>query len=211
MPSVAKGFAWFVRVTLSHELLREKYQIMSSWIDLERVLFIGHIGNKTEKEHGHMLVILRSELQKQSLDVRIKNLFCVKGADYSSKPWDLGDGAGGYMFHDTEYCILGNKGFTDEVIERYKQLNKKTQEVIAVNKEKGANKNVEAVLEKFRGEKPTRIEIGTEILRRVKEGLMYDPGDWKLKSLIEEVTIRLCETEEEFERYAYSRLNNLFR
>jgi hypothetical protein len=70
---------------------------------------------------------------------------------------------------------------------------------------------VEAVLEKFRGEKPTRIEIGTEILRRVKEGLMYDPGDWKLKSLIEEVTIRLCETEEEFERYAYSRLNNLFR
>lgn len=211
MPSVARSHAWFIRVTLSHELLKEKFQTMLSWVDLEKVLFIGHIGNKTEKEHGHMLVLLRSELQKQSLDVRIKSLFCVKGVDYSSKPWDLSDAAGGYMFHDTQFSLLGNKGFTDEVIERYQQLNKKTQEVIAVNKERGANKNVEAVLEIFKGEKPSRIEIGTEILRRVREGLMYDPGDWKLKSMIEEITMKLCDTEDEFKSYAYSRLNNIFR
>lgn len=211
MPSNVRSYAWFIRVTLSHEHLLSLSSSLMSWVDLEKVLFIGHTGNKTEKEHGHMLLILRSELQKQSLDVRVKSLFHVKGADYSSKPWDLADSAGGYMFHDRNYVLICNKGFTDEDLERYKQLNEKTQAIIEINKERGANKNTEAILEMFKGEKPTRQEIGVEILRRVKNGHMYDPGDWKLKSMIEEITMKLCSNENEFEAYAYSRLNNLFR
>lgn len=158
-----------------------------------------------------MLLQLTSELQKQSLDVRIKTLFGVKGADYSSKPWDGADAAGGYMFHDVEYISIANKGFTDEEIKRYIDLNQKTQKVIAINKEKGANKNVEAVLEIFKNDKPSKIEVATEFLRRVREGLMYDPGDWKLKSMTEEVLMKLCKNNEEFEVYCFTRLSNLFR
>lgn len=158
-----------------------------------------------------MLLRLTSELQKQSLDVRIKSIFSVKGADYSSKPWDGADAAGGYMFHDVSYVRIANKGFDAETIQRYEDLNKKTQEVIAVNKEKGGNKNVEAVLELFKGEKPNRTEIAKAFLRRVRDGMMYDPGDWKLKSMTEEVTMKLCQNEEEFEQYCFGRLANIFR
>jgi len=185
---------------------------MLEWIDLSTVLCIGHIGNKTEKEHAHMLLTLTSELQKQSLDVRIKTLFSVKGADYSSKPWDGADGAGGYMFHDVNYVLLANKGFTAQTIQRYEDLNKKTQEVIAVNKEKGGNKNVEAVVEIFKDcFEPTRTEIAKEFLRRVREGMMYEPGDWKLRFLVEEVLLRLCQTGDDFEKYCHGRLANIFR
>lgn len=210
MPSNVKGYAWFIRITLPHEILKEKIDKVN-WIDLHSLLFIGHVGNKTEKEHGHMLLRLNSELQKQSIDVRIKNLFSVKGADYSSKPWDGSDSAGGYMFHDENYKLLANKGFSDDDIQRYVELNNKTQAVIAINKEKGANKNVEAVLEEYKGTRPARKEVCISFLRRIKEGLMYDPGDWKLKSMVEEVLIRSTQNEREFMEYAYDRLNTIYR
>lgn len=211
MPSVVRSRKWFVRITLPHQILKEKFTTVLGWIDMDYALFIGHIGNKTEKEHGHMLISMRSELQKQSIDTRFKTIFGVKGADYSSKPWDGEDAAGGYMFHDEQYTMLGNKGFTEEVIEKYKQLNKKTQEVIAVNKEKGANRNVEAVLTLFKGEQPSRYEVATAFLKRIRAGDMYDPGDYKIKSMVEEVLIKLCETDQEFNEYCNNRLNNIYR
>lgn len=211
MPSVARSDSWFVRITTPHELLKLKTPVMLGWIDLLQILFIGHVGDKTEKEHGHMIIKLRSVLQKQSLDVRLKALFNVKGADYSSKPWDGADAACAYMFHDTKYVMFANVGFTESDIQRFQDLNKKTQEVIAVNKEKGGNKNIEAVLEMFKGQTPSRHDIAKQILRRVREGHMYDPGDWKLKSMTEEVMMKLCETEDEFDSYCFCRINNIFR
>lgn len=158
-----------------------------------------------------MLLQLTSELQKQSLDVRIKTLFGVKGVDYSCKPWDGADAAGGYMYHDNKYVDFANKGFPLETIKRYIELNDKTQAVIAVNKEKGANKNVDAILEIFANDKPSKIEVTKEFLRRVRDGKMYDPGDWKLKSMTEEVMMKLCKTEDEFEAYCHARLQNIYR
>jgi len=209
MPTVARSALWFIRITLSHQILKEKCPTVLGWVDLKRVLFIGHVGNKTEKEHGHMLLELSTTLQKQSLDVRLKSLFGVKGADYSSKPWDGADSAGAYMYHDTNYNTMASKGFTPDDIQKFITLNDATQKVIAVNKEKGTNKNVDAVLAIFLGEAPTRREIGLEFIRRIRNGDMYDPGDWKLKSLIEEVVMRLCRTEAEFETYASLRLDNI--
>ena len=211
MPSVVRSDSWFVRITHPHELLKLKTPTVLGWIDLLQILFIGHTGDKTEKEHGHMVIKLKGPLQKQSLDVRLKTLFNVKGADYSSKPWDGADGACGYMFHDTKYVLLANVGFSDSDIQRFQDLNTKTQEVIAVNKEKGGNKNIEAVLEIFKDCKPTRTEIAKQFLRRVRDGKMYDPGDWKLRSMVEEITMKLCQTEEEFDQYCFGRLHNIFR
>ncbi len=211
MPSVVRSDSWFVRITTSHELLKLKTPAILGWLDLLQILFIGHVGDKTEKEHGHMVIKLRSVLQKQSLDVRLKALFGVKGADYSSKLWDGADAACAYMFHDTKYVVFAKVGFNDDDVKRFQDLNEKTQAVIAVNKEKGGNKNVEAVLEIFKGLDPTRPEIAKEFLRRVREGMMYDPGDWKLRSMTEEVLIKLCESTDEFDRYCHGRLANIFR
>lgn len=210
MPSTVRSDAWFVRITLPHELLKQKAHAMRGWLDLLQILFIGHTSQK-EKEHGHMVLKLRGALQKQSLDVRLKALFNVKGADYSSKPWDGADAACGYMFHDEKYVVFANVGFNDEDIKRFQDLNEKTQAVIAVNKEKGGNKNVEAVLEIFKDCEPTRTEIAKEFLRRVREGMMYDPGDWKLRSMTEEILMKLCTTEDEFDKYCFGRLANIFR
>jgi len=210
MPSVVRSTTWFVRITQPHELLALKTPQILSWIDLIQILFIGHTSQK-EKEHGHMVLRLSSELQKQSLDVRLKAIFNVKGADYSSKPWDGADAACGYMFHDEKYVMFANRGFVSEDIKRFQDLNKKTQEVIAINKEKGGNKNVEAVLEIFKDCEPTRTEIAKEFLRRVRDGMMYDPGDWKLRSMTEEVLMKLCKSEDEFDKYCHGRLSNIFR
>jgi len=212
MPSIVRSYAWFVRITKPHDQLKERFAQIATWVDLHSVLFIGHNANKAENAHGHMLVRLNSELQKQSLDVRIKSIFDVKGSDYSSKPWDLQDGAGGYMFHDIDYVMLGNKGFSVETIQRYQDLNKKTQEVIAVSKNKGNGRNVEAVLESFAGQaKPTRHEVAIAFLRRIKDGDMYEPGDFKLKAMVEEVMIKLCANESQFLDYAYVRIDKIFR
>lgn len=210
MPSVVRSYTWFIRVTMPHELITLHVPQILSWIDLVQILFIGHTSQK-EKEHGHMVLRLSSELQKQSLDVRIKAIFNVKGADYSSKPWDGADAACGYMFHDEKYVMFANKGFIFEDIKRFQDLNAKTQAVIAVNKEKGGNKNVEAVLEIFKDCEPTRTEIAKEFLRRVREGMMYDPGDWKLRSMTEEILMKLCKGEDEFDKYCHGRLANIFR
>lgn len=211
MPSVVRSEKWFVRITLPHTILQEKTATVLGWVDLTSMLFIGHTGDKTEKEHGHMLLHLSTSLQKQSLDARLKAVFGVKGADYLSKSWDGADAAGGYMFHDAKYLVLGNKGFAADVIERYVELNKKTQAVISVNKDKGGNKNVEAVLAQFQGEHPSKDEICTAFLQRIRQGDMYDPGDWKLKSMTEEVEMKLCTTDVEFNLYCYARLKNIYR
>jgi len=214
MPSVARSRAWFIRITASHELLTEKSTKMLEWVDLLSILFIGHVGDKTEKEHGHMLIKLNSELQKQSLDVRIKSLFHVKGADYSSKPWDGDDSAGGYMFHDQNYKILCSKGFSDEDIKRFQELNEKTQKVIAVNKTKGMNANVEALVEEFKDDNRNiyekRNDIAVAFLKRIREGKMYDNGNFKLRAMVEEVLIKSCK-EEDWGAYCDHRLRELFK
>lgn len=211
MPSIVRSRQWFIRVTTSWMLIEAKCKDVLQWIDLVSVLCIGHVGTKTEKEHAHMLLTLSSDLQKQSLDTRIKNLFGVKGADYSCVPWDGADAAGGYMFHDKEYQMFANRGFDSDTIQRYVDLNEKTQKVIAINKEKGANRNVEAVLAIFKGLSPSKYDVAKAFLQRVRKGEMYEMGDFKLKAMVEEVLIKLCESDQEFDQYCTVRMNNLWR
>lgn len=209
MPSVAKSHNWFVRIDGPHEHIRNKMKDVLGWIDTQKLLGVLHVGEKKDNPHVHFVLQLSSQLQKQSLDVRLKKLFGVSGTQYSSKEWDGQDGACSYMFHESDDMdnIVASKGFVQADIERYKELNKKTQEVIAVNKEKASGRVVERILRIAQPEW-TRREIGYEILRRVREGEIYEPGDFQLRKYIEEIYMKM-RTDSEFEMYAEFRLNSI--
>lgn len=210
MPSTVKETKWFVRVDSPHEHIRNKMKEILGWIGIVKLLAVLHNGEKGDNPHVHFVMELKEELQKQSLDVRIKKLFGVSGrGSYSSKPWDGGDGACSYMFHESDDMdnIVTSKGFTETDVKKFKELNKKTQEVIAINKEKASGRVVERILSIAQPEW-TRLDIGYEILRRVREGEIYEPGDFQLRKYIEEIYMKM-RTDEEFESYAMCRLNQI--
>lgn len=209
MPSVTKSCLWFVRVDGAHDWLREKMKSVLAWIDLVRILGVLHEGEKKDNLHCHFVVELSSELQKQSFDTRIKKIFDVKGTAYSSKPWDGDEGACAYMFHESDdgFRILCNKGFSKDDIERFQALNRATQKVIEVNKQKASGRVVERVLAEATPEWSKR-DIAIKILRMIREGEIYEPGDFMLKRYIEEVYMK-SRTNEQFEEYLDQRIYRL--
>jgi hypothetical protein len=175
------------------------------------MLALSHVGEKNEREHIHIAIEFPTEIAKQTMDVRFKKLFPVKGPDYSSKIWDGNVDALSYMFHDATHEILANKGHTDADIQQYIALHKKVDAVVQQNKLRAPGRKVDSLLEKFAGEIPTRREIGIEFLRMIRAGEMYEPGDYKLKALIEEVFMKLHVHENDFQVYAQSRMDTLLR
>lgn len=204
---------WFVRVTLPHQAIRaliEKEKI--SFADHKRWLVVCHVGDKTEKEHVHCLVELSESLQKQTVDKRYKRVFGVSGADYSSKQWDgdMGAGAGSYLFHDVNAEIMYQRGFTDEEVNEFKRLNADIQKVIEVNKQRASGRCVERILAKIvdSGEEWSKERIAGQILDDIKEGVMYEPGDYVLKRYIEEIYTKQLKGSR-WEQYRQIRIDNL--
>lgn len=217
MPSISRSYCWFVRVTAPHSHLEKKViemldtRTVTCWHDIEKMLCLTHVGDKTDKPHIHFVVQLKKELQKQSLDVRLKKLFEVSGSDYSSKVWDGLDAACAYMFHDSDYRIIAQVGYTQDDINRFIDINKKTQAVIAVNKERGAKRVVERLVEKLRGRGGVDREIVfINLMKMIKDGECYEPGDNGVKRWVEEVMLKLT-TEETFGDYCRERFLNLYR
>lgn len=121
MPSVAKSPMWFIRVTASHEQLRQHLGRIAEWIDTVRVLGVLHIGSKTSKEHCHLVLELSSVLQKQSMVTRIKKLIQVEGnQSLSVKEWDGNETACQYLFASrSKPEVFISKGFTQEQLDTY--------------------------------------------------------------------------------------------
>lgn len=209
MPSIVKSYCWFVRVTLPHSIIEEKIKLVSGWIDTVKILCLLHKGNKTEKEHCHFTVQLSSEIQKQSFDVRIKKVFDVKGSDYSSKPWDGEPPANTYMFHDSNYRIVANKGYDDATLANFRVENEKVQKVVEINKSRGPSKIVENVIQNYTGA-PDKIQIASILLQKIRIGEMYEPGNYKLNNIIEEIFMKL-QPEENWENYCQVRINQILR
>jgi len=213
MPSTTRSNKWFARITVPHEFAKSKINDVLSWIDLTSLLVATHVGERNEGEHIHLVVMLTSNLQKQSFDVRLKNLYGVKGnAFYSSKPWDGNDSACSYLFHDPNAQIIANKGYTESDLDRFRKLNADVQKVIAINKDRASNRHADKLVE-WAGETGvglSRYAIYKEIMRRVREGEMYYPGEYNLKKLVEEVYVRIL-TDDEFSSYLPEKFESLFR
>lgn len=204
---------WFIRITAPWEHIKSKIPTVESWIDYRSMMVGYHHGDKNGAPHAHICLILSSELQKQSLDTRMKKLFGVEKQQYSSKVWDGDRKAMSYLYHDAEGEVVNMMGLTDEEVEGLKTLNRDIQKVVAVNKGKASHRVVEYVMEKWMsggGVSWTRWEIGDCILRAVSEGQFYDPGDMLLERYINEIELKMnAHDKVALDEVIASRLNRL--
>jgi len=201
---------WFCRIDGPEEFLREKSLPMLQWLDTVRLLCAFHQGSGKENPHIHFVLELTSELQKQSFVVMTKQ------TDWSAVPWDGAESACSYLFHENT-TPFHNKGFSDEDISRFSQLNVDVQKVVAINKEKGANRSVQRILNKLNDDyalgevsTTTREEILGHFVMDIYNGVMYEPGDFQLKRLVEEVYIK-TRKKSDMPNYISVRYYNLFR
>jgi len=219
---------WFIRITAPHmDIAEQLYRgaradgwpslstdISWQFCDHIRFLVVAHVGEKTEKEHVHCLVELSEPKQKQTVDKRCKRIFGVSGPNYSSKVWDgdMGSGAGSYLFHDAKARVLLKHGFTDEQIEEFQRLNAEVQKVVEVNKQRASGRCVERILSLIvdSGRMWTKDEIAMKLLTDIKEGVMYEPGDYVLKRYLEEIYLKQL-AKPQWEQYARLRIRELVR
>lgn len=192
MPSTRRSTNWFVRVDYPRDAVTDKLKSILGWIDLATALAVFHVGEKGENPHFHMLLTLTSELQKQSIDSRFKQLFNVKGTQYSSKVWDgVTDkaGAASYLFHEETDDVIINKGYTLEQLGDFRKLNGDVKKVIAVNQERGTNKSIQRIMDKCDATS-TREKIFYTIMDEIKNGTMYHPG-FRMSQVVDEIYIKL--------------------
>jgi len=217
MPSVALSRHWFTQVDGPYEFIKEKLMLLS--VELEVALAVYHKGEKGDNPHFHMVSTHSKEIQKQSWDVKLKKLFQVSGAQFSSKIWDANldsEGAGSYLFHEDpdNAPILLQKGVSADKIQKLKDVAKVVNKVIAVNREKAETKIPMKVMEKwhFSG-KPQwgNQDIVECICKMARLGECYLPKtDWQWKAYIEEVKLRQVETPAQFDQFVYNTFHRLF-
>jgi len=205
------SYKWFVRVTYPHAECKQKMSMIQ--LQCKSLLVVTHIGDRTEKEHIHMAMELSNAITKQGLDVKLKKIFPVRGSDYSSKIWDGNDEACSYMFHDPNGEVICSHGHTPESIQSYIAMNAKVQKIVAINKEKAPGRKTDKVVQIFNHGKdgvPSKYDVAREFVKMIREGEMYEPGDYKLKCMIEEVILK-CTSEDGLESYVQNRVFNMFR
>lgn len=182
---------FFVRVDGRREFLIEKLRQLEQAIDTVKLLSLAHIGSAGENPHCHFVIQIGADIQLQSFRERIKVLFQVqKKTEFSVKIWDGADPACSYMFHELDEVILSVKGYTDDDINRFRELNKKVQEVVAINKTRGGGRLVDRVVEEFRDERPDRKDILVNLILKIRDGEMYEPGDYQLSKYVEEIYLK---------------------
>jgi len=204
-----KSTHWFIRITYPHAEVQSKLSMLE--LMSAKLFIVSHVGERTEKEHIHIAMVLVQEATKQTLDNRLKKIFPVKGSDYSSKLWDGKEEAISYMFHDENHSILTHKGYDIEDIARYKELHRKVNIVVEQNKQRAPGRRIDGVVEHFKGTIPQRREIVVKFLEMIRDGDMYEPGDYRLKAMVEEVYLKLHTTPQDFEFYCTARINNLYQ
>lgn len=209
MPSVGKSDKWFIRITASWDHVRSHLSTIKNWIDYDGMMVGLHHGDKRGAPHAHICLRLKGELQKQSIDVRMKKLYGVAGAQYSSKAWDGNLKAMSYLYHDVNGEVMNEMGMDEKEISELKDLNCEIQKVVEVNKGRASNKIVQYVLTKA-NDGWSRYDIGECILRAVANGEFYDPGDFALERYINEIELKLVKDNKEALRdVIHHRLNRL--
>lgn len=182
---------WFIRITAPWEHIEAKYKLMREWLDHKSSAIGYHIGSKTGKAHCHIALELRSELQKQSLDVRLKKLFDVKGTDYSSKPWDGDNKALSYLYHDKFGKVEINMKLTDDELKEIQNLVTVYDEIVTTAKAKASGKCVDVVLDAIResGKLWSAREIARFIFMGVRSGKWHAPGP-RMTNYVDEIRLK---------------------
>lgn len=181
---------WFVRITAPHSHCETKLKEMCEWIDLSGYAVGYHVGAKTAKPHIHLVITMLKTLQRQSLDVRLKKLFEVKGSDYSSKVWDGNHKALSYLYHDVagkvEYFRMT---LSPEELAAVKHTADTYREIVTEAKTKASTRIPDRILEEMGGDVWTERQIITRIYQGVRNRDWYDPGPL-LDRYVNEIMLR---------------------
>lgn len=182
-----------------------------STIDTVALLAATHKGKTGENPHAHIVIQIMSPVQKQSMAVRMKKLFDVqKRSGYALDIWDgsRGSGACSYLFHEEDAEIIGNKGFSQQDLYDAKLANEAVQKVVAINKARASVRFVEKALDRFKGDDNVdEWAVLSYMCDLVRNGELYWPGEFKAKSMIQEVMLRSSTSTD----YASSLWNKMFR
>lgn len=212
MPNIKAANSFFCRISYQHAELQGPLNALAAWVDMAKVIVATHKGDTKEHEHIHMCVELTTTIQKQSFDVRLKKLFNLAGGnkDFSTKIWDKSLDACSYLFHEPDAEIVLNRGHTDDDIALYKRMNERVQTIVKQNKEAGANKSINRIIELV-GIDCTHDDILHAIHDDIRAGKMYHPG-FRLVAMVEEVYIktRSDTSYERFKEIHFANLKNKF-
>ena len=207
MPSVKTSTMWWIRITAPHEHIRAQFPRVKERVDYSGSMIAYHQGDKEEPNpHCHIALKLRSNLQKQSVDVYFKKLFGVAGGQYSTVPWDGDDQVLRYCFHEQmdgkPSEVFHDLGLSPARIETLRAESKIINEAVAEAKKTASFKVVDYMLEKIKasGEKMGAYEIGWEIQKAVYKGMFHEPGDYNIEKYINEILCRQCKDEIELEQ-----------
>lgn len=190
-----KSMKWFIRITAPWEHIELKYKAMREWVDFNSSAIGYHIGSKTKKPHAHVALILNTDLQKQSLDVRCKKLFDVKGSDYSSKAWDGSKKALSYLYHDKAGKVDMGIELTEEELKEVESLVTVYNEIVTTAKEKASYKLVDYVLDaiKTSGELWTEKRIFEYAMKSIHSGKFHAPGQGLMERYMDEILLKQCD------------------
>lgn len=195
MPSNARSKTWAFRVTAPWEHCELKVRKLPEWIDYSRHCVGYHKGDKTGLEHIHVVCELKSELQKQSFDVRVKKLFGIEGGNktYSSKIWDGKLEAISYLYHDRHGRVdIDPMGFSESEIQQIQTLDRVYTQIVEENKTRASGKCVDRILEEIQdsGKQWSIREIARRILVGVRKMEWHAPGQFQMEKLVDEINLR---------------------
>lgn len=195
MPSNHPDDKWFIRVTESWDVLEAAITKLKAWEDLQFAIVGFHKGDKTHKEHVHIVLQLTKTLQKQSLVHRLKNVFgALTASSHSCKPWDGSDNAISYLYHDKHGKVEYHKVEMTE--ERLAAIMKVAEEKAPKNtltfQQKGKKSNLEFVLERIALEKEawSMTKIAKFIANEMAEGRWTNRGKHQMAAIVEEIWLR---------------------
>ena len=174
MPSVVRSKTWYVRITAPHEHIVSKYASLKAMLDWKSSFMGLHVGSRSGAQHAHIALELHSELQKQSIDERLRKMFQVDRTNYSSKIWDRNPDALSYLYHDTSVVIYNDMGIDEGPL---KTRNAAVQVVVAEAKSRASCKVVDSCLESIKdsGHTWSVDRIIRFILHKVQSEGMHHP------------------------------------
>lgn len=200
-----KSTTWFIRVTAPWEHIAGKYTTVREWVDHEHSAIGYHIGKKTAKPHCHIAIKLRKELQKQSIDTRFKQLFGVKGSDYSSKIWDGNHKVLSYLYHDPQGKVEVNMKLSEEEIQSIKVTSEVYNEIVTQAKSKSSGKIVDGILEQMGDEDWDQSRIIDTILDGVRAKTWHMPSDYTMCNYVSEIRLRVKDEQSYYRNKSYIR------
>lgn len=215
MPLTHVSRHWFIRITQPHDFIKTQLHDIEAWSNLERVIVVSHVGAKTKKQHVHILLTLIEERQHQSINVIFKKFF-TEPRCISIKKWDgvvSGESALSYLWHDAFAQIVYNKGFSKEVIEQSRRVCTDVQAEVNKRKQRASGHCVSRILDEIVMTKEVWTEeaICMRILAMVRDGEIYEPGDFLIARYVNEIYSKQPQKRSQWLNWARGRVCKILR